>query len=301
MGRYYALNDGEASRIADAIADHYKPLGPDDSCPTAPESVIVALADKVDALAAFFSAAEKPTGSRDPYALRRAGLGIIRLILENGLRFRIFNSFVWSAKFFSDDKKAISLAEELFNFIIDRLNIYLRGRGFEYDVIAAALYAGDVSTGTMKRMEQDFTQLVRRAEALRRFLSSDDGANLLAAYQRASNIVREEERRDNHSYDEPVDAELLDLPEEVALYQRLAGMTVTLTAFLEAERFDRAMGRLATLRHPVDEFFEKVTVNTDKRVMVAGVEKSLRENRLRLLARIRATMNQVADFSQIEG
>jgi glycyl-tRNA synthetase beta chain len=259
--------------------------------------VVVALADKIDALAAFFAVGEQPTGSRDPFALRRAALGMVRLILENGLRLPVFDTFLRAAQLFPDADGSRSVAHDLFNFVLDRLSIHLRSEGFGYDVIAAALYAGDLPADpparTKERMEQDFTRLVRRAEALRRFLSSNDGASLLTAFRRASNIVAIEEGRDRRRYNEPVDWTVLRLAEETVLYQRLSAMNGMLEAFLAEERFDRSMARLATLRQPVDEFFDKVTVNTD--------DSKLRENRLRLLARIRDTMNQVADFSQIEG
>jgi glycyl-tRNA synthetase beta chain len=305
MGRYYALHDGEDPAIAQAIADHYRPLGPSDACPTAPESIVVALADKLDTLTAFFAIGEQPTGSRDPFALRRAALGMIRLILENRLRLPVFDAFLRAVRFLADADKARSVANDLLNFVLDRLNIHLRSEGFGYDVIAAALYAGDLPADpperTKERMEQDFTRLVRRGNALQRFLSSDDGASLLTAYHRAANIVAIEERRDDRKYDGPIDGAALRADEEIALYYRLNGVTGKLETSLQRERFDRAMMRLATLRRPVDAFFEKVTVNTDETVIVNGVETSLRRNRLRLLSRIRETMNQVADFSQIEG
>ena len=298
MGQYYARHDGEDERVANAIAEHYKPLGPNDICPTEPESVVVALADKIDSLVAFFSIGEKPTGSRDPFALRRAALGVIRLILTNSLRLPVLDSFFYAAGLIVDSERARSIANELLNFAVDRLNIHLRAESFGYDVISAALYAGDLPPDpperTKERMEQDFTRLVRRADALRRFLSSEDGASLLTAYRRASNIVAIEEQRDGRPrYSDTVDWTTFRLPQEKELFERLSAMEVTIGAFLAEERFDRVMGRLATLRRPVDEFFDNVTVNVD--------EAELRANRLRLLSRIRETMNRVADFSQIEG
>lgn len=281
MGRYYALNDGEDPRVADAIADHYKPLGPNDTCPMAPVSIIVALADKLDALAAFFAIGEKPTGSRDPFALRRAALGVIRLILENRLRLPLAAAFARAADALGPQYP--NAAEELLAFIADRLKVHLREQGVWHDLIAAVFALA----------EDDLVRLLARVAALAGFLATEDGADLLVAYRRASNIVAIEERRDGRSYDDPIDGSLLQQPEEVALYHRLNGMSSTLEAFLDHEHFDRAMARLATLRPPVDAFFDKVTVNTD--------DARLRENRLRLLSRIRAVMNQVADFSQIEG
>jgi glycyl-tRNA synthetase beta chain len=301
MGRYYALNDGEDPDVADAIADHYKPLGPNDTCPSAPISIILALADKIDALAAFFTIGEKPTGSRDPFALRRAALGVIRLVLENSVRLRIrdalaeayrargvaqerFRNLPPSHRYFlsSDDDAPLQVAEPL-EFIIERLIVYLREKGLRHDLIAAVF----------SPQEDDLVRLLARVDALQSFLDTGDGVNLLVAYRRAANIVAIEERRDGCRYDGPVDAQHLDQSEEEALWHRLGGMNATLEGELNSESFDRVMERLATLRRPVDEFFEKVTVNVD--------DRALRENRLRLLSRIRAVMNQVADFSQIEG
>jgi len=284
MGRYYALHDGEDPAVADAIAEHYRPAGPSDACPVAPVSVVTALADKIDSLVAFFAVGEKPTGSRDPFALRRAALGLIRLIVENGLRLPLSAAFEHAHSTLRPDLP--NPAGELLDFVAERLRVHLREQGIGHDLISAVFqWAG--------KHEDDLVRLLARVAALRTFLDSEDGANLLVAFRRASNIVAIEERRDSRSYDDPVDSTLFQQPEEEALYQRLGGMMVTLESFLAGERFDRAMGRLATLRRPVDEFFDRVTVNVD--------EPKLRANRLRLLSRTRATMNQVADFSQIEG
>ena len=292
MGRYYALRDGEDERVANAIADHYKPQGPDDFCPRAPESIVAALADKIDSLAAFFAIGEAPTGSRDPFALRRAAQGIIRILIENSVRLPLKDALTKAAGIFYRQRGAStwedrvpSIYAELMTFIVDRLKVHLRERGVRHDLIAAAF--AQVATA-----EDDLVRLLKRVDALAGFLASEDGANLLTAFRRASNIVAIEERRDSCSYGDPVDPSALQ-PEEVKLYTRLNGMRVTLETFLANQHFDRAMARLATLRQPVDEFFDKVTVNVD--------EPELRANRLRLLSRIRSTMNQVADFSQIEG
>ena len=286
MGRYYAIDDDEDQLVADAIAEHYKPLGPNDTCPRAPESIVAALADKIDSLVAFFCVGEKPTGSRDPFALRRAALGLIRLVVENHLHLPL--SFPFRLVAHGLRPGLLPPTDELLAFIADRLRVHLREEGVQHDRIAAVLNRiGE------KRADDDIARLVARAKALQSFLTSEDGANLLIAFRRASNIVGIEERRDSWNYDDAVDHTLFRQPEESALYQRLNGMNVTLEAFLAGERFDRAMSRLATLRQPVDEFFDKVTVNVE--------DRELRANRLRLLSRIRATMNQVADFSQIEG
>jgi len=284
MGRYYALDNGEDVRIANAIAEHYKPLGPNDSCPKAPESAVVALADKIDTLVAFFSIGERPTGSGDPFALRRAALGIIRLVIENDMVVPLRAAFERAAEL--QDSTSPNIAGDLLTFIADRLKVHLRERGVRHDLIAAAF-------ANRGMMEDDLVRLLRRAEALQSFLASDDGANLLVAYRRASNIVAIEERKDGHSFDGVANTASLALPEEAMLAESLRRSGREVGARLMNEQFDRAMSALAQLRQPIDEFFDKVTVNVD--------DPELRENRLRLLARIRATMNQVADFSLIEG
>jgi glycyl-tRNA synthetase beta chain len=292
MGRYYALHDGEPPAVADAIAGHYKPLGPNDTCPTAPESISVALADKVDALVAFFAIGEKPTGSRDPFALRRAALGIIRLILENRIRnVRLRGIFQAAARSFPGGMILPHHYDELLEFVADRLKVHLREEGVRHDLIAAVFALG----------EDDLVRLLARVEALHKFLDTEDGANLLIAYRRAANIVAIEERRDRRFYDDAPDPTLLRQLEEKALAACLEEVSKVVATNLESEDFSAAMALLATLRRPVDEFFDKVTVNTEETVVVDGVVKSLRENRLRLLSAIRATMNRVADFSRIEG
>jgi glycyl-tRNA synthetase beta chain len=328
MGRYYALHDGEDPCVADAIAEHYKPLGPNDTCPTAPDSVVVALADKIDALAAFFAIDEKPTGSRDPFALRRAAQGIIRLSLEDELRISLREAFSQALRpswpglarpstWFSEDREPVDariksghdedLSAEirddltvasLIDFVFDRLRVHVRDQGISHDLIAAAWNPRRnefEQVSPAKQREDDLTRFIRRVRALQNFLRTDDGANLLVAYRRASNIVDIEERRDDRPYNDPVDTERFRQEEEERLYQLLMDASSALDTYLGHEEFDAAMRRLATLRGPVDEFFEKVTVNTD------AEQGRLRENRLRLLSRIRAVMNQVADFSQIEG
>ena len=302
MGRYYALHDGEDPRVADAIADHYKPLGPNDTCPTSPDSVVVALADKIDALAAFFAIDEKPTGSRDPFALRRAAQGLIRLILENDLRLPLRGPFIAAAGLVPVDYREVmeehKIAGELIASVFDRLHVHVREQGISHGLIEAARRPGRAVTDPGSRSvvhEDDLTRFMRRVRALQDFLRTEDGANLLIAYRRASNIVAIEERRDGCSYIGPVRREDLRQPEETALEQRLREVSDETRRALEHEGFEAAMQCLARLRRPVDEFFDKVTVNTD------AEEGRLRENRLRLLSRIRSVMNQVADFSQIEG
>jgi glycyl-tRNA synthetase beta chain len=281
MGRYYALHDGEDKAIADAIAEHYSPLGPGDRCPTAPVSVAVALADKIDTLAGFFAIDEKPTGSKDPYALRRAALGVIRLILENKLRLKllpIFRAAVDPGKAKGDP------SAELLEFFADRLKVALRDQGVRHDLIAAVFALGG---------EDDLVRLLARVEALGAFLKTEDGANLLTAYRRASNIVRIEEGKDKTRYADAPDPKRFREAAETVLAARLKDATGESGKALETEDFAGAMAALARLRMPVDDFFNKVTVNTD--------DRELRANRLRLLSQIRDTLNRVADFSKIEG
>ena len=296
MGRYYALGDGEDPAVADAIRDHYSPLGPSDDCPTAPVSVAVALADKLDTLVGFWAIDEKPTGSKDPYALRRAALGVIRLVLENGLRLPlrdcIKDSFKQIARYrlrgnlhpsesSSSDRP---IEDDLLDFFADRLKVHLREQGTRHDLISAIFALGG---------EDDLVRLIARVSALGNFLETDDGANLLTAYRRAANILRIEEKNDGASYEGAPDTGLFTESRETLLFEKLAAAEAQIAPNLAGERFDQAMNEFAALRRPVDDFFDHVTVNCD--------DPALRVNRLRLLSRIRATMNRVADFSQIEG
>ncbi len=287
MGRYYALADGEHAEVADAIAEHYAPLGPHDACPSAPVSVALALADKIDTLVGFWAIDEKPTGSKDPYALRRAALGVIRLIVENGLRVPLKEIF--ERAFFGGPILVEGgwdrVAGDLLDFFADRLKVALRERGVRHDLISAVFAVGG---------EDDLVRLLARVAALEAFLKTEDGANLLVAYQRAVNIVRIEEKRDKLRY-HGAELAIDQLVEEA---ERLLGLRVfdsevAAEQALEAEDFTAAMAALAKLREPVDNFFDRVTVNTDN--------PELRANRLRLLACIGATLDQVADFSKIEG
>jgi glycyl-tRNA synthetase beta chain len=287
MGRYYALHDGEAPAVADAIAEHYAPLGPNDRCPTAPVSVAVSLADKIDTLVGFFAIGEKPTGSKDPFALRRAALGIIRLIVENNLRLPLVALFRKAHQLYLNWTPGIDASfnsQELLDFFADRLKVALREKGVRHDLISAVFALGG---------EDDLVRLLARVDALKKFLDSDDGANLLVAYRRASNIVRIEEKKDGRSYNGGTEPALLRQDEEKALHQALAASGGTSGKSLEVGDFQGAMAALAQLRRPVDAFFDKVTVNCE--------EAELRANRLRLLSQIRATLGGVADFSKIEG
>ena len=285
MGRYYALDDGAPAPVADAIRDHYAPLGPNDRCPTAPVSVALALADRFDTLAGFWTIGEKPTGSKDPFALRRAALGIIRLIIENKLRLPLRRVF---AKAFGKHGAAAGqidgLMADMLAFFADRLKVHLREQGVRHDLISAIFSRGG---------DSDIVRILARVEALKAFLASADGANLLTAYRRASNIVEIEEKKDKVRHDVAVDPARLKLAEETVLFQTLGGVRKTAEELLRAEEFGRAMAALAELRGPVDAFFDKVTVNAP--------EADLRANRLRLLSEIRRTLSAVADFSKIEG
>ena len=405
MGRYYALHDGEPE-VADAIAEHYAPQGPSDRCPTAPVSIAVALADKIDTLIGFFAIHEKPTGSRDPFALRRAALGVIRLVVENNIRVSLrkglylaYESYLNATPleriekaqtevkeiYRSDDEDqaveefahmipsfglwiplnydllldkimtnprtllpqvwpdetieskemimlqeridayyrirvshkplyrlnfggesevranreyekarcilhaaAAPVADDLLAFLADRLKVHLREQGVRHDLIAAVFAAGGEEGA-----EDDIVRLLARVDALRAFLDTDDGANLLVAYRRASNIVRIEENNDNKSYKGEVEEALFAETQEIELHRALSAARAGIERALQGERFGEAMAILSALRAPVDAFFEHVKVNC--------TDADLRANRLNLLSQIRSALGGVADFSQIEG
>ncbi|HEY6982641.1 glycine--tRNA ligase subunit beta [Reyranella sp.] len=273
MGRYYALAEKLPPAVAEAIGDHYAPAGPGDRCPSAPVSIAVALADKLDALVSFWSIGEKPTGSRDPYALRRAALGVIRIIVENKLRLPL-------GKFVKED--------DLLAFFADRLKVQMREQGVRHDVVDAVFAVGH---------EDDLVRLLARVEALQSFLGTDAGRNLLVAHGRAANIVRAEEKKEKGlgaKLAGTPDPALLEQAEEKSVATALAAVEQAVKPALEREDFSGAMQAFAGLRAPIDAFFDKVTVNVlDK--------PELRLNRLKLLNQIRATMDAVADFSRIEG
>lgn len=279
MGRYYARHDGEDDAVAEAIAQHYAPAGQLDNCPHAPVSVAVALADKIDTLAGFFAIGQSPTGSKDPFALRRAALGVIRLVLENAVRLPLRDVF---ASAFSLHGKTDDPAD-LLAFFADRLKVHLREAGVRHDAVDAVFAKGD----------DDLVRVVARARALQAFLDGDDGATLLTAYRRAGNIVRIEAKRDGRGYDGAADPARYAAEEERALGAGLAAAVGRTQSALDAEDFALAMRTMATLKAPIDAFFDRVTVNCD--------DTALRENRLRLLAQIQGTLDRVADFSRIEG
>ncbi|MEQ9225699.1 MAG: glycine--tRNA ligase subunit beta [Parvibaculum sp.] len=332
MGAYYARHDGLDEEIAQAIAEHYAPLGPNDSVPATRMGSAVAIADKLDTLASFWAIGEKPTGSKDPFALRRAALGMMRIILEHKLRLNLFTfcataiahvlTDIWelspeekqqTAKLlkssgFSDEQVAeivkqdgrpIAAEEEpnakatfisdrtddLESFIADRLKVHLRESGIRHDLVDAVLAL---------EWQDDLVLIVKRVEALSDFLSTDDGANLLAGYKRAVNILRIEEKKDGEgTFNAAPDEKLFVELEEKALAAAIAAAAKNAKAAVKKEDFAAAMLALAQLRAPVDAFFEKVTVNAD--------DAKLRANRLKLLAQIRAALHEVADFSKVEG
>jgi glycyl-tRNA synthetase beta chain len=293
MGKYYAIAEGIDQEIAAACEDHYKPQGPNDRVPNAPVSVAVALADKIDTLAAFWVIDEKPTGSKDPYALRRAALGVIRIVLDNKLRLPLlagaFRKALAALPKMSNpkdvkDAPSISPEEDLLGFFGDRLKVYLRDAGARHDLVDAVFALEG---------QDDLVLIVRRVEALGKFLETEDGKNLLAGYKRAANILSIEEKKDKKTYSGEPDAGKLTAPEEKALAVAIKTAEAEVASALKNEDFEAAMRAMAKLRAPVDAFFDKVIVNAD--------DKAVRENRLKLLNRIREATRSVADFSRIEG
>ena len=288
MGGYYARAFGEPDAIADAIRDHYKPQGPADTVPTAPLTVAVALADKLDTLVGFFAIDEKPTGSKDPFALRRAALGVIRLILTTDRPINLHFIAVEHAKRLTgkDYLQVVEFVEELLRFIEDRLKVSLRDQGLRHDYAEAAF-------ATVGTTEIFLDKLVRRLTALEAFLSTEDGASLLAGYKRASNILKAEEKKGAVPTG-MVQTGLPNQPEaETTLAMATAAAATAVDTALDAEDFAAAMTALAALRSPVDAFFTDVMVNSD----VAAE----RDNRLKLLGQVRAVMGKVADFGQVAG
>ena len=283
MGRYYAEAAHTKPSISHAIEQHYWPRGAGDNVPKEPVSVAVALADKLDTLVGFWAIDEKPTGSKDPFALRRAALGVVRIILENELRVPLVRLFTHHAGRFKGGHVK-TLAADLMGFFAERLKVQLREQGARHDLVDAVL--GENGS-------DDLLMIVRRVDALSKFLSSDDGANLLAGTKRAANILRIEEKKDKTAYNGAIDAKLLAEPQEKALAKAIHEASDAASRAVAAEDFAGGMAAMAKLRAPVDAFFEKVTVNAD--------DAKLRVNRLNLLAQIRAATRTVADFSRIEG
>nr|WP_321983543.1 glycine--tRNA ligase subunit beta [uncultured Lichenicoccus sp.] len=283
MGEYYALHDGEAPEVAAAIREHYQPRGAGDGVPHAPASVAVALADRIDSLAALFAAGEKPGGSGDPYALRRAALGVIRIVRDNGLRVDVFALLRTAAEALPEALRKAPDLDLLPGFIAERLRVQLRNDGARHDVLAAVNANG---------LDGDLVRVLALTEAVSTLVGTGDGRNLLAAARRSANILRIEERRDGPHDAEP-DPLLYAQDEERLLAAALADILPRVATLIDAEQFEAAMTSLAALRRPLDDFFDRVTVNADDAVV--------RRNRLRLLSALRSGMNRVADFALVEG
>ena len=282
MGAYYAAHDGEDAGVAQAISEHYSPLGPNDDCPSAPLSVAVALADKIDALVGFWRIDEKPTGSKDPFALRRAALGVVRLLVENDIRIPLINAFREAEMLYGGDS---DISADLLSFIADRMKVTLKDRGLRHDWIAAVFEAG-------ASMDDDLVRVTKRVEALRDFVGTDSGADLLAGYRRAANILRAEAKKAKGELAVgSVDASLFEEPAEKALHAALTGSKAG--EYLAAEDFGATFGELAKLRAPIDAFFEGVMVNAD----VAAI----RENRLALLSQFLGSVDSIVRLSALEG
>ena len=282
MGGYYARAEGLPDAVADTIRDHYKPVGQGDEVPTAPVTVAVSLADKLDTLRSFFGIEEKPTGSRDPFALRRAALGVIQIVTTNNLRFAVAEG-------------------DLLDFFADRLKVQQKEAGVRHDLIDAVFALGG---------EDDLVRLLARVKALQSFVATDDGTNLLAGYKRAANILKKEAPTQSvmpadagisggaSEAETPASAEVTPLtyapePAEAELIAALDTAEPRATAAIQAEDFEGAMAALASLRAPIDAFFDKVTVN--------DADPAKRLARLALLARVRDAVHAVADFSKIAG
>ncbi|RWX62550.1 glycine--tRNA ligase subunit beta, partial [Mesorhizobium sp. M2A.F.Ca.ET.039.01.1.1] len=327
MGRKYALLQGEDASVAAAAEEHYKPQGPSDRVPTDPVSVAVALADKLDTLTGFWAIDEKPTGSKDPFALRRAALGVVRILIENRIRLALTSLF---AKAFANFKGGTDQSSDLLAFFHDRLKVYLRESGARHDLIDAVLSAGSrpisplVGAMSAKPTEggavppashsvappsalpgisptrgeigqspnDDLLQIVRRVEALGSLLDTDEGKNLLAGTKRAANILAAEEKKKT-LVAETVEPALFREDAEKKLYAAVNQAEKEAGQAIQNEDFSAAMLALSVLREPVDSFFEGVLVNDE--------DQAVRANRLALLARIRAATDQVADFSKIVG
>ncbi len=325
MGRYYASAQGEDASVAAAIEEHYKPQGPSDRIPTDPTSIAVALADKLDTLVGFWAIDEKPTGSKDPYALRRAALGVIRIVLENELRLAAPRRHGRACPghpradvkaWMPGTSPGMTSRADLLEFFIDRLKVYLRDKGARHDLIDAALGASPSGEGAARAdegfalsdrlpspspqgggeapLQDDLLMITRKVEALDTFLSTDDGRNLLAGYKRASNILKAEEKKDGpDAYAHRHAPNLRIEPQEHKLAAAIARAREETAEHLSKEDFAGAMRALSKLREPVDVFFDDVTVNADN--------ADLRLNRLRLLAELRRVMMGVADFGKIAG
>jgi len=284
MGRYYATAAGLDAQVAAACQEHYSPLGPSDAVPHAPVSVAVALADKLDTLCGFWAIDEKPTGSKDPYALRRAALGVIRLVLENTQRMPLLEVLTTHLARQPQLGDGPALAADLLSFFHDRLKVFLRDQGLRHDVIDAVL---------AKAGNDDLLLVVARAQALNDTLATEDGTNLVQGFKRANNILTQAEAKDGVEYSFGADAKFAESDAETALFAALDVAEAAIAPALEAEDFAAAMAAMAALRAPIDGFFEAVQVNSDNDI--------IRRNRLNLLHRIRTICLSVADLARIEG
>lgn len=286
MGQYYALHDKEAPEVAQAIADHYKPVGANDSCPTEKVSIAVALADKIDTLVGFFAIDEKPTGSKDPFALRRAALGVIRMVLESKLRLPLRPLFEAAYQNYAVGglRPVKDVGDDLLGFFTDRLKVALKDQGLRFDLIDAVLSGATT--------QDDVLEVTKLINALAGFVDTENGKNLLAAYKRGANILKIEEKKDKTQYDgRKVDESLLAEAAEKDLVAALRPVREKVEALFAKEDFTGCMAALAELRQPVDAFFDKIMVNAD--------DAKVRVNRLCVLASLRDTMNTIADFSKI--
>ena len=298
MGAYYVRHDGESDAVAAAVAEHYSPLGPNDACPSAPLSVAVALADKIDALVGFWRIDERPTGSKDPFALRRAALGVVRLMVENGLRVPLIEAFAEAETLYGDiggegsdgsDGGEGGIGSDLLAFIADRMKVTLKDSGLRHDWIAAVFEAGET-------MDDDLVRVTRRVEALRDFVGTEAGTDLLAGYRRAANILRAEEKKASNETGSglrlgAVDPALFEDEAERALHAALSASQAE--TLLVAEDYAGTFGELAGLRRPIDTFFEEVMVNADA--------AQVRENRLALLSQFIGSVDKVVRLSALEG
>ncbi len=284
MGRYYATAAGLPEAVAQACQDHYSPLGPSDDVPTAPVSVAVALADKLDTLAGFWAIDEKPTGSKDPFALRRAALGVIRLLLENNVRLTLTDVIAAHIGAIDPSLPCDALTADLVAFFHDRLKVFLRDRGVRHDVIDACIAMDG---------NDDITLLVKRAEALGAVLSTDDGVNLVQAFKRATNILTQAEEKDGVEYSFGADVKFAESDVETAVFAALDTAEPKIQSALAQEDFATAMTTMSGLRASVDAFFEAVQINSDNEIV--------RRNRLNLLSRIRSICSSVADLTKVEG
>ena len=285
MGRYYAIAQGEDAAVAEAIKQHYQPLGSNDDLPNVPEAIVISLSDKIDSMAGLFAVGELPTGSKDPFALRRAALGVIRIIRAHNLHLPLKELLQKAVmQVVHSSEKSQPITEKLYQFMLERLKVALRDDGIRYDAVEAILHDAN---------EHDINRLILRVQILHEFLQTDAGANLLAAYKRASNILKKEEQKDKMQYDGNFIYANLQQNEEIALVDAIAAAEVKVQKLLKDEQFTEAMQVVGELRPELDAFFAVVTVNAD--------ESFLRINRLNVLAAIRNMLHQVADFSKLEG